>query len=90
MLLEQNWLESKRQKNKMSETTYYATYAETEATTEDWHRWLVDVVQADRSEPCDLETICDACVCAALTATLYDEQGFVRGWVQADGNYRLT
>ena len=66
---------------------YYPTYAETDETTEQWHDWLVS---CSTDEPSEIETITDVCASAKVRATLHDAAGFVRGHVDASGNYRLT
>lgn len=36
-----------------------------------------------------LEEICDMCGEYGVKATLKDENGWVKGWVETDGTYRL-
>lgn len=40
--------------------------------------------------PVSLEEIRVACVDLKLDATLYDAAGWTRGWVRADGSWRLV
>ena len=69
-------------------STYYPTYFETVDTTLEWHNWLVACDGED--EPSELETITDVCASAKVRAVLRDAAGFVRGHVEADGNWRLA
>ena len=75
--------------NRELDLTYYATYTETDATTEEWHDWLVNC-EAREDGPSELSTIVDVCASAKIKASLRDEAGHVRGWVNPDGNYGLT
>jgi hypothetical protein len=72
-----------------TETLYYATYVETDATPAEWHDWLVNVMGGE-TEPSELSTITDVCAGAKCRAELRDEAGWLRGHVGPDGNWRLT
>jgi len=69
---------------------YFPVYVETEATTIEWHNWLVNIESEDASGASELSTITDVCASAKCRAVLYDEHGFVRGHVHANGDYVLT
>jgi hypothetical protein len=67
---------------------YWPSYTETDATTEEWHDWLVSLPHAE--EATDLASIVDVCASARVTAELRDAAGFVRGHVDTNGDYRLA
>jgi hypothetical protein len=58
-------------------------------TTEEWHDRLVNCETLEDG-PSELSTITDVCASAKVEATLRDAAGFVRGHVEADGNWRLA
>ena len=65
---------------------YSVTYSvTTEATIEDY-----DAVQALPVEDVSLEDVINNCKAYACEAKLYDATGFAKGWVHADGAYRLN
>lgn len=66
--------------------SYYPTYAIREDLDEGTARWLQEQQGVG---PLELSDVTDVCSCYRVGATLRDEQGSVRGWVEADGNYRL-
>jgi len=70
-------------------TTYFATYRETDETTEEWHDYLVQQAGALASEPSEIETIADLCATARVSALLHDAAGFLVGRVASDGRYWL-
>jgi hypothetical protein len=43
----------------------------------------------ETEEPQELESIIDNCTTIGCDADLYDAAGFRKGWVHADGTYRL-
>jgi hypothetical protein len=66
---------------------FHYTVLETDETTEEWHRYVVD---CPGEGPLDLASICDLCASAKVKAVLHDEAGFIKGHVDAKGDYRLT
>jgi hypothetical protein len=72
---------------KGDEPRYRPVYRETDATTLEWHDWLV---QCTGDEPSELSTIADVCAAAKVRAVLHDEAGFVRGQVDVDGTWTLS
>lgn len=72
----------------MATARFFATFRETEETTEAWHNWLVQI-QSQETEPMALCDITDVCASAKVNAVLHDAAGFVRGWVDTAGHTRL-
>jgi hypothetical protein len=70
-----------------AELRYYPTFVETSDTTAEWHDWLTKVESG--AEASELATITDICATAKCKATLHDAAGFVCGFVDANGDYRL-
>lgn len=67
-------------------TTYSVSYAiPTTATAT-----LADTLRALAESPATLEDVVETCRELEVDATLRDEPGSVRGWVRADGSYRLA
>jgi hypothetical protein len=56
------------------------------ASTEDDYRALAQLAE----EPLPLRSVIAACAERGVRAILRDDAGFQRGWVRADGDYRLT
>lgn len=71
--------------NATEQTKYFATYQFTAQS----HETAVDTVNAI-DYPQTLEEVRETCQACSVSATLKDEAGFVRGWVQADGSWSLT
>lgn len=65
--------------------TYSVTYHANENSTES-ERNTIEALQGEN----DLESIIKNCVDLRAEADLYDAPGFRRGWVHADGSYKLT
>jgi hypothetical protein len=57
-----------------------------DATTLEDH----DAIQQLPTEDVTLDDVIEACETYHVDAELYDAAGFRKGWVHADGNYRLT
>lgn len=68
------------------QTSYVVMYRETEGTTLLDH----DTIQHLETEGVTLEEVIENCASCHCNAALYDAQGFVKGWVHADGDYRLA
>ncbi len=71
----------------MANNEYYVTYHINEETLEEYRYWLK--FNKD-DEPLDLPSITDVCAAAKVNATLRDEQGFLKGSVDSEGNVRLV
>lgn len=65
---------------------YFPRYSIREDLAEGDALWLAD---QSGDGPLDLADVTDVCATYKIEATLYDEPGFVRGWVHSDGSYRL-
>ena len=65
---------------------YTVMYRETDRTTLADH----DAIAALPTENVGLLDIIDMCATYHTNAALYDGAGWSKGWVHADGNYRLT
>ena len=75
-------------KEKETGMPFYVTYRESldlDETTLDSVAELNDAEDAS-----DLEAIRANCKRLSVDADLYDAAGFRKGWVKADGNYRLA
>jgi hypothetical protein len=65
--------------------TYNVLYRENENTTLEEHNSVEALPGED-----ELDEIVENCKALNVAADLYDAGGFRRGWVHADGSYRLT
>ena len=66
-------------------TTYFASYNQTAETDEITANTLVAI-----EGPQTLQEIRGTCAALGVSATLRNEQGFTKGYVQTDGSYSLT
>ena len=64
---------------------YTVMYRELDTTTLDDH----NAIQALPTNERELEDVIDACQSYGINAALYDAAGWSKGWVHADGTYRL-
>lgn len=65
---------------------YYATFRETLEMTRDQ---VYELMACNDANPYTLQEIIEICQAVPCDADLYDEAGFPKGWVHADGSYRL-
>ena len=65
-------------------TTYCATYNQIEATDEITANTIAAI-----EGPQTLQEIRETCAALGVSATLRNEQGFTKGYVQTDGSYSL-
>lgn len=66
---------------------YVATYRKTQETDEPTWNSIQALNAMDGL--CTLDEVRENCIALTCEADLYDEPGFRRGWVHADGSYRL-
>jgi hypothetical protein len=66
---------------------YRVTYTERSDTNEATHNSVQYLNESE--ETSELQAIIDHCTALEVDAQLFDEAGFRKGWVHADGNYRL-
>ena len=67
---------------------YYVTYTEPLDIEESTHNSVMALNEDENAS--DFEAIRENCTLLGVDADLYDAAGFRKGWVKADGGYRLT
>ncbi len=66
---------------------YFVTYREPQGADEITHNTIAGL--NDCEDGYDLQEVIAHCTTVGCTAELFDAAGFRKGWVYADGTYRL-